>query len=110
MSRCLPHSQQRGVGSGRAESRAAIGSAFEQRQDKQYRLLVEAKDVPSLGYSLLHVVPGKRPFASDLKASGTTIENAPLKVTVDPQTGCITSLYDKKANFEALAQGPAATS
>ncbi len=70
-----------------------------------YRLLVEAKDVPSLGYSLLHVVPGKRPFASDLKASGTTIENAALKVTVDPQTGCITSLYDKKANFETLAQG-----
>ena len=70
-----------------------------------YRLLVETKDVPSLGYSLLHVVPGKRPFPSDLKASGTTIENASLKVTVDPQTGCITSLYDKKANFEALAKG-----
>ena len=70
-----------------------------------YRLLVEAKDVPSLGYSLLHVAPGKRPFASDLKASGTTIENAALKITVDPQTGCITSLYDKKANFETLAQG-----
>ena len=70
-----------------------------------YRLLVEAKDVPSLGYSLLHVVPGKRPFVSDLKVNGTTIENAALKVTVDPQTGCITSLYDKKANFETLAQG-----
>jgi alpha-mannosidase len=70
-----------------------------------YRLLVQAKDVPSLGYSLLHVVPGKRPFVSDLKASGTTIENAALKVTVDPQTGCITSLYDKKANFENIAQG-----
>ena len=51
------------------------------------------------------MVPGKRPFPSDLKASGMTIENAALKVTVDPQTGCITSLYDKKANFEALAQG-----
>ena len=24
---------------------------------------------------------------------------------MDPQTGCITSLYDKKANFETLAQG-----
>jgi len=70
-----------------------------------YRLLVEANDVPSLGYSLLHVVPGKRPFASDLKVSGTTIENAALKVTVDPQTGCITSLYDKKASFETMAQG-----
>ena len=70
-----------------------------------YRLLVEANDVPSLGYSLLHVVPGNRPFASDLKVSGTTIENAALKVTVDPKTGCITNLYDKKANFETMAQG-----
>jgi alpha-mannosidase len=70
-----------------------------------YHLRVEAKDVPSLGYSLLHVIPGQRPFVTDLKASGTTIENAALKVTVDPQTGCITSLYDKKAQFETLAQG-----
>ena len=70
-----------------------------------YHLLVEAKDIPSLGYEVLHVVPGKRPFASDLKVSGMTMENAALKVTVDPRTGCIASLYDKKANFETLAAG-----
>ena len=34
-----------------------------------------------------------------------TLENAALKVTVDPKTGCITSLYDKKAKFETLAPG-----
>ncbi len=70
-----------------------------------YRLLVEARDIPSLGYEVLHVVPGKRPFASDLKASGMTMENASLKVSVDPHTGCITSLYDKAAHFETLAAG-----
>ena len=70
-----------------------------------YHLLVAAKDVPSLGYQLLHVVPGTRPFASDLKAEGLTMENAVLKVVVDGQTGCITSLYDMKTKFEALAQG-----
>ena len=74
-------------------------------QTNTYHLLVEAKDVPSLGYEVLHVVPGKRFFAGDLKASGMTMENAALKVTVDPHTGCITSLYDKKANFETLAAG-----
>lgn len=68
-----------------------------------FHLLVEAKDVPSLGYEVLHVVPGQRSFPSDLKASGMTLENAALKVTVDPHTGCITSLYDKKAKFETLA-------
>ncbi|GGA74141.1 alpha-mannosidase [Edaphobacter acidisoli] len=70
-----------------------------------FKLLIEAKDVPSMGYEVLHVVPGKRPFTSDLKASGTTLENAALKVVVDPNTGCITSLYDKKSNFETIAQG-----
>jgi len=70
-----------------------------------YRLLVDAKSVPSLGYDVLHAVPGKKPFVSDLKASGLTMGNSFLKVTVDPTNGCITSLYDKKSNFESLAAG-----
>ena len=70
-----------------------------------YHLLIEAKDVPSLGYKVLHVVPGAKPFTTDLKAEGLTLENSALKVTVDKQTGCIASLYDKKTKFEALASG-----
>ncbi len=70
-----------------------------------FHLLVDAKDVPSVGYEVLHVVPGKRAFASDLHVTGTTLENADLRVAVDPKTGCITSLYDKKAHFETLAAG-----
>jgi len=70
-----------------------------------YKLLVNTKDVPSLGYTLLHVVPGTKTFPSDLKADGLTLENSALKVVVDKQTGCITSIYDKKTKFEALAPG-----
>jgi len=70
-----------------------------------FHLLVDAGTVPSIGYKVLQVVPGSRAFTSDLKASATTLENANLRVTVDPATGCITSLFDKKANFETLAQG-----
>ena len=70
-----------------------------------YRLLIKAKDVPSLGYTVLHVTPGKKPFSSDLHVDGWTMENTYLKLTVDPQTGCITSLYDKRAKFESLAAG-----
>jgi alpha-mannosidase len=40
-----------------------------------YHLLVAIRDVPSLGYKVLHVIPGTQPFASDLKADGLTIEN-----------------------------------
>ncbi|HEX4039562.1 MAG TPA: glycoside hydrolase family 38 C-terminal domain-containing protein [Acidobacteriaceae bacterium] len=68
-----------------------------------FRVLVDAHDVPPMGYEVVRIVPGHRPFASDLKVSGTTLENAALRVVVDPQTGCITSLYDKKAGFETLA-------
>jgi alpha-mannosidase len=68
-------------------------------------LLVEAKSVPSLGYTVLRIAPGTKPFASDLKAHGLTMENNTLRVTVDAKTGCITSLYDKKDGFETLAAG-----
>ena len=41
--------------------RAAVAGALEQtRRTNTYHLLVESKDVPSLGYEVLHVVPGKR--------------------------------------------------
>ncbi|NYF92252.1 glycoside hydrolase family 38 C-terminal domain-containing protein [Tunturiibacter empetritectus] len=70
-----------------------------------YKLLIEARSVPSMGYEILHVIPGRKRFASDLKASGTTMENAALRVVIDPKTGCITSLFDKKSNFESLAKG-----
>jgi alpha-mannosidase len=70
-----------------------------------FKLLVEVPAVPSLGYEVLHVVPGKRAFASDLKADGLTLENSALRVTVDKTTGCVTSLFDKKSNFETLASG-----
>lgn len=70
-----------------------------------FHLLVKAHDVPSLGYEVLHVVPGHRPFTSDLRVSGMTLENGALRVVVDPKTGCITSLYDKRTQFETLAAG-----
>ena len=54
---------------------------------------------------MLHVVPGQRSFDSDLKVHGFTMENANLRVVIDPNTGCITSLYDKRSGFETLAAG-----
>jgi alpha-mannosidase len=71
----------------------------------QFKLLVKAAQIPSIGYTVLHVVPAAKSFPSDLKVSGLTLENAALRVTVDKTTGCITSLYDKKSSFETLASG-----
>ena len=49
-----------------------------------------------MGYEVLHVVPGTKPFQSDLKADGLTLENSLLRVTVDKTTGCITSLSQEE--------------
>jgi alpha-mannosidase len=70
-----------------------------------YRLLVQVREVPSLGYEVLHIVPGGNPAPSDLKATGLTLENSLVRVTVDPHTGCITNLYHKRTKFETIAGG-----
>ena len=70
-----------------------------------YELLLEARNVPSMGYEILHVVPETREVPTDLKTDGLTLENDFLRVTVDAQTGCIKSLYDKKSSFESIASG-----
>ncbi|GAC1435183.1 MAG: alpha-mannosidase [Terriglobales bacterium] len=75
------------------------------RQTNTYHLLIQARGVPSLGYEVLHLVPGKRHFASDLRTTGMTIENSALRVVVDPHNGCIMSIYQKAKHFEALAPG-----
>ena len=64
-------------------------------------------DVPSLGYELIHVRPGGsgKQAAVQVSTDGHTIENQFVRVTVDPKTGCITSLVNKKTNFDAIAAG-----
>ena len=68
-------------------------------------LLLHIGDVPSMGYKMVHVIDTQREFKSDLTSTAMTLENANLRVVVDPQTGCITSLFDKRAQFETLAKG-----
>ncbi|QNI37464.1 alpha-mannosidase [Edaphobacter albus] len=70
-----------------------------------YHLLLQPRNVPSVGYTVLHAVPGQRKVTSDLALHGTTMENAFLRVTLDPKTGCITSLYQKAEKFESIMPG-----
>ena len=77
---------------------------------EEYRISVT--DVPGLGYRTLQVLaPGQgergvsvKPIASDVK-NGFVLESDALRVVIDKQTGCITSLYDKHSDFETLARG-----
>ena len=62
-------------------------------------------NTPSMGYQTYFVrsatvAPAKH---SMLKASADTLENEFIRLKIDPQTGCMTSLFDKRSGTEALA-------
>jgi len=66
-------------------------------------------DVPALGYRVYRVVADASapvlPAAAE--ATATTVENERYRLSIDPATGWIASLFDKRAGVEAFA-GPAA--
>ncbi len=68
-----------------------------------FHLLFKLDHVPSLGYTVLRAVEGQHEFHSDLTSAGYTLENSVLRVNVDSKTGCITSLLDKRDNFDSIA-------
>lgn len=80
-------------------------------QTGEVTLDVPASDVPALGYKVVWVDYAPRATAAEPKGTESDsgdafrLENATLRVVIDKKTGCITSLYDKRAGFETLAPG-----
>ncbi len=74
-------------------------------QTNRAKLRILAENVPAIGYEVIKLVPSAvaRPVKTDLVAKPDLLENEFLRLAVDPQTGCITSLYDKRSNTETLA-------
>ena len=61
-------------------------------------------DIPAMGYNTFFIhASAKPPSTSSLKATATALENEFIRVKIDPKTGCMTSLFDKRAQAEALA-------
>jgi alpha-mannosidase len=75
------------------------------RQRHRVRFLLQAS-APALGYATYFVRPAPKAAqaSSVLKTSATELENEFLRIRVDPQTGCITSLFDKRTNQESIAR------
>ena len=71
-------------------------------------LLIRA-DVPAMGYRAYFVRSAAKAVEAhtEVKASANTLENQSVRLKIDPQTGCMTSLFDKRSQTEALA--PAGT-
>jgi hypothetical protein len=69
-----------------------------------FNLVFVADNVPSLGYKTYRLVPRENtPEAqSQVAVTQNTIENRHYKVTLDPQTGGIASLYDKDLSRELV--------
>jgi alpha-mannosidase len=72
---------------------------------ERYRLLVEADRVPAVGFAVLHVAAGTSRPQTDLRVEGVTLENALLRVVIDPKSGCITHLVDRRTSFDSIADG-----
>jgi alpha-mannosidase len=60
---------------------------------------------PSLGYQTYFVRSAKiaSTVHSPVKATADSLENEFLRVKIDPKTGCMTSLFDKRSGTESLA-------
>ena len=68
------------------------------------RLLLKAT-VPSLGYRTYYVRAAAKaaPGTPEIKATDDSLENDLVRLKIDPQTGCMTNLFDKRSKTEALA-------
>ncbi len=65
-------------------------------------------EVPSMGYKLVYARPTAKASTApgiEVSADGHTLQNQFLRVVIDPKTGCISSLVNKKTNFDAIAAG-----
>ena len=67
--------------------------------------------VPAMGYKVVWIggkgtaEPAEKAVTAKDAGDTITLENAKLRVAVSKANGCITSLFDKKTNFETLASG-----
>jgi alpha-mannosidase len=75
--------------------------------DGSKKLLFVARGLPADGYATYRIAAASpsKPKAGALKAAGATIENEFFKVTVDPKTGNISSLIDKRDKREYFGGG-----
>ena len=93
----------------RDSSGSALPSSVISRDDSIHTVKIRflAKNVPAMGYAVYHLVPvtAATSAGSTLKAAAEGMENEFVSLRVDPKTGCITSLVEKRDGRETLAPG-----
>jgi alpha-mannosidase len=66
------------------------------------RVRFEAPNVPAVGYKVFAIRTGKVPVKLQSRADGNILENRFYRVTIDPGTAAITSIFDKQLNRELV--------
>jgi alpha-mannosidase len=67
------------------------------------RVRFQAADIPSFGYKLFAIAQGKTPSpAPTVSATQTVLENRFYRITLDPASGSIASIWDKDLNRELV--------
>jgi len=69
------------------------------------RLLLAA-DVPAMGYATYFLRPSAAPVPNRAApmATSATLQNEFLRLKLDPGSGCVTSLFDKRSQTEAIGE------
>lgn len=81
------------------------------KADGSLAALFVARNVPPMGFAVYHLREWIKPTTAKprpLSVDSGGMENEFFKVTVDPTTGWVTSIFDKKNNREIVQSGKAA--
>ncbi len=73
-------------------------------QQELFELVFIAENVPSLGYKTYRVSPKEKTtvFTSSVVVGGSSLENRFFKVTLDPRSGAVESIYDKELSCQIV--------
>jgi len=69
-----------------------------------YHAQFMATDVPPVGYKVYEMRPSEPPSSAPSSQNDQTMENSYYRVTLDPSTGAVKSIYDKQLNRELVNQ------
>ncbi len=92
------------VTDGETEYPAQVITADESCMGWSAQILFVAQGVPSMGFKCFWIKPGTAADERPVAASGTALENEYLRAEVDPASGTLTSLFDKRLRKQVLGR------
>jgi alpha-mannosidase len=69
-----------------------------------YHVRFIAQDIPAVGYKVFQLRPAKKTPVPSETTNTTTLESPYYRVTLDPATGAVRSIYDKQLERELVNQ------